>query len=713
MVAKQSKFDEAVPETLEEAQGEVVHLRQEIQHHRLAYEHQDAPEVSDAAYDALYRRLAQLETHFPELLSPESPTQTVGVAAPPQGRFPKVRHVSPLYSLENAMNDAEVKKFLEKVLRFLGLSGDAAVEWVAEPKLDGLSVALSYHQGKLLQGATRGDGEEGEDVTSNLRTLGDIPPQLTGAHLPKTLEVRGEVYMAHADFLALNAQRLAAGEAPFANPRNAAAGSLRQLDPAITASRPLRFFAHGFAGFSFPVETYTQALAQLKHWGIPLNPLTRTGSIEEVLDFYRLLQGQRSGLDYDIDGVVYKVNRLDWQARLGFSSRAPRFAVAHKFDPDRGQTLLEDIQIQVGRTGTLTPVAILRPITVGGVVISRASLHNEDEIRRKDVRIGDMVWVQRAGDVIPQVLGPVREARPSTLSEFVFPTHCPVCGSQAVRQTGEVARKCTAGFVCPAQAQWRLRHFVSRSGFDIEGLGARHLTLFYEAGVVRSPADLFTLAQRNRESAVPLEQWEGWGERSVANLFHAIEARREISFERFLYALGIPQIGDATARLLSLHYQTIEALQQTMQEAQAQDNYQTSPAFQSLLTIDGIGESMAEDLVAFFQAPCHQEVLQALLSQVVVLPAVAQGTRQSFLTGKSVVFTGTLQQMTRAEAKTRVESLGAKVRSSISKETDYLILGEGAAGSKAKEAARLQIPILEERKLIDALQGHGYDEDGN
>ncbi|MGL5719180.1 MAG: NAD-dependent DNA ligase LigA [Alphaproteobacteria bacterium] len=707
MVAKQHLFHKPFPENLEEARQEAVQLQGEIQHHRLAYEHKDAPEISDAAYDALYRRLEALEARFPELVSAQSPTQSVGAA--PQGRFPKIRHLSPLYSLENAMNEAEVSKFLEKILRFLGLSVETPVEWVAEPKLDGLSVALQYRQGAFFQGATRGDGEEGEDVTSNLRTLKDIPQHLKGNDLPEMFEVRGEVYIARTDFLVLNEQRVAAGEAPFANPRNAAAGSLRQLDPGVTASRPLRFFAHGFSGFSFTVETYAQALGRLKQWGLPLNPLTHTGLLEEVLNFYGKLQKQRAELDYDIDGVVYKINRLDWQERLGFSSRAPRYAVAHKFDPDCGQTLLEDIHIQVGRTGTLTPVAMLRPITVGGVVITRASLHNEDEILRKDIRIGDTVRVQRAGDVIPQVLGPVLEARPSNVSPFVFPDHCPVCGSQAARQTGEVARKCTAGFSCSAQAQWRLRHFVSRGGLDIEGLGERHLNLFYEAGLVRTPVDLFTLSRRNAESDNPLQTWEGWGERSVANLFQAIEARRTISFERFLYALGIPQIGESTARLLSQHYQTIEAFQHAMGEAQDP----TSPSFQVLLSIDGIGEGMVGDLVAFFQDTSNQAILHALLEEVAVLPAVAQVTKQSFLTGKSVVFTGTLQQMTRAEAKARVESLGAKVRSSISKETDYLIMGEGAAGAKAKEAARLNIAILDERKLIDALQGHGYDEGGS
>ncbi|MGL4426490.1 MAG: NAD-dependent DNA ligase LigA [Alphaproteobacteria bacterium] len=707
MVAKQHTVHKPFPENLEEARQEAGQLQGEIQHHRLAYEHKDAPEISDAAYDALYRRLEALEARFPELVSAQSPTQSVGTAL--QGRFPKIRHLSPLYSLDNAMNEAEVSKFLEKILRFLGLSVETHVEWVAEPKLDGLSVALQYRQGTFFQGATRGDGEEGEDVTSNLRTLKDIPQHLKGDDLPEIFEVRGEVYIGRTDFLALNEQRVAAGEAPFANPRNAAAGSLRQLDPAITASRPLRFFAHGFSGFSFPVETYTQALAMLKQWGLPLNPLAHTGPLEEVLDFYRTLQKQRAELDYDIDGVVYKINRLDWQERLGFSSRAPRYAVAHKFDPDCGQTLLEDIHIQVGRTGTLTPVAMLRPITVGGVVISRASLHNEDEILRKDIRIGDTVRVQRAGDVIPQILGPVLGARPSNASPFVFPDYCPVCGSQAVRQTGEVARKCTAGFSCPAQAQWRLRHFVSRGGFDIEGLGERHLNLFYEAGLVRTPADLFTLSHRNAQSDNPLQTWEGWGERSVANLFQAIEARKTISFERFLYALGIPQIGESTARLLSQHYQTIEAFQHAMGEVQDS----SSPSFQVLLSIDGIGEGMAHDLAVFFQDTSNQVILHALLEEVTVLPAVVQVTKQSFLTGKSVAFTGTLQQMTRAEAKARVENLGAKVRSSISKETDYLIMGEGAAGTKAKEAARLNIAILDERKLIDALQGHGYDEGGS
>lgn len=679
------------PQTEEEAEKELLTLREALRHHNGLYFEEDAPEISDAAYDALQQRLKALEAAFPELVTADSPSQTVG--APLGGRLKKVRHVAALFSLDNAFETQDVVDFLTRIQRFLGLPADTPIALMAEPKIDGLSVALRYEKGILRQAATRGNGVEGEDVTANIRTLPHIPPTLQGKNWPDLLEIRGEVYMTYADFAALNQAREAGGEPLFANPRNGAAGSLRQLDPHITAQRSLHFFAHGFAGASFSeTATYAEVMNRLQEGGIPLNPLGKLcPTLEEALAFYQDLQNKRASLAYAIDGVVYKVNRLDWQARLGFSARAPRFALAHKFQAAQAETSIEAIHIQVGRTGTLTPVAFLHPVTIGGVVVSRASLHNEDEIRRKDVRVGDTVLVQRAGDVIPQIVQVILDKRPLEAQPFHFPEHCPVCGSHGLRLEGEVARKCVGGLICPAQAVWRLRHFVSKAAFNIEGLGHKHLEHFYQEGLLHAPVDLFTLESRDRDSLTPLRGREGWGELSARNLFQAIQARRHISLERFIYALGIPQIGSATARLLAFHYGTAEAWIAAMRAAADE----AGSAYLELTSIEGIGPRVAKDLVAFFQEPGNQEVVLGLLAMVQVEAAVSPATQDSLFSGKTLVFTGSLVSMTRAEAKAKAESLGAKVATSVSVKTDFLIAGD-KAGSKKAEAQRLGVKVIDE-----------------
>lgn len=682
------------PQTEAEAHKEVSRLRETLRHHNILYFEKDAPEISDAQYDDLFQRLKAIEAAFPQLITADSPSQTVG--AQPSGRLKKVRHVAPLFSLDNAFETQDVEDFFTRIQRFLGLSPYTPIALMAEPKIDGLSVALRYEKGRLTQAATRGDGIEGEDVTPNIRSLPSVPQKLQGDGWPEVLEVRGEVYMAHADFMVLNHGREAAGEAPFANPRNAAAGSLRQLDPAVTAQRPLKFFAHGFAGASFPDPTYGAVMERLQQGGMPANPLRKfCQNLEETLAFHQDLQEKRASLPYEIDGVVYKVNRLDWQERLGFSTRAPRFALAHKFHAATAETVLEGIQIQVGRTGTLTPVALLHPVTVGGVVVSRASLHNEDELLRKDIRVGDTVLVQRAGDVIPQIVQVLLNKRPGDTVPFPFPDRCPVCGSHGVRLEGEAARKCVGGLVCAAQATWRLRHFVSKAAFNIEGLGAKHIDLFYREGLLHSPVDLFTLEARDKESLTPLRGREGWGELSACNLFQAIQARRTIAPERFIYALGIPQIGTATARLLAFHYGTVQNWTAAM--AQAADK--TSPAYLDLTSIEGVGPRVADDLTTFFQEPLNQGVVSGLLNVVQVEDALKPTTKNSPFSGKTLVFTGSLARMTRAEAKAKAESLGAKVATTVSAKTDFLIAGE-KAGSKMAEAKRLGVQVIDEETWI-------------
>ena len=678
--------------TEEQATAELQRLAREIAEHDRNYHQLDAPTISDADYDALRRRNQALESRFPELVRDDSPSRRVG-AAPAHG-FRKVRHAQPMLSLDNAFDDEDVADFYGRIQRFLGLDADVAIDIVAEPKIDGLSAALLYENGELVRGATRGDGETGEDVTNNLRVTGDVPQRLNGREVPERLEVRGEVYMRREDFLALNETQTSREKQAFANPRNAAAGSLRQLDPGITKIRPIRFFGYAWGEVSAPIaDSLWEARQRLAEWGFTLNePARRCESPEAVLEHYRILEEARATLPFDIDGVVYKVDRLDWQKRLGMVSRAPRWAMAHKFPAEKAQTVLKSIDIQVGRTGTLTPVARLEPVTVGGVVVSNATLHNEDEIERKDVRPGDTVIVQRAGDVIPQILAVVQERRPKGAERFKFPDVCPECGSAAVREEDEAARRCTGGLICSAQAVERLRHFVSRNAFDIEGIGERQILAFWQNGLVKEPADLFTLESRNEVGAIdpPLQDWEGWGETSVRNLFAATNLRRDIGIDRFLYALGIRHVGQATARLLSRHYETLDRLLDAMTRARECD----SEAYQDLVDIDGIGPKVAEIIVGFFAEHRNRKAIDDLRDQIRVRDAELSES-ESEIAGKMVVFTGTLETVTRAEAKARAEALGAKVSGSVSAKTDYVVAGPGA-GSKLKKAQELDVTVLSE-----------------
>jgi DNA ligase (NAD+) len=684
-----------------EAAAELERLAGEIAHHDALYYRQDQPEISDAEYDALRERNAAIEAGFPHLVREDSPSVRIGAA--PVETFGKVMHAVPMLSLGNVFDDEGVRDFLERIRRFLGLETVEGLAFTTEPKIDGLSITLRYEKGRLVQGATRGDGYQGENVTANVRTIPDIPKAIKAKSFPDPFEVRGEIYMSRAAFQRLNEGQADRGERTFANPRNAAAGSLRQLDPAITASRPLQFFAYGWGEApKLPADTQWGIYRAMADWGFPLNPLAKlTSSVEEMLDTYRDIESGRAGLDYDIDGVVYKLDRLDLQQRLGFVSRSPRYAVAHKFPAEKATTTLRDIEIQVGRTGALTPVAKLAPVTVGGVVVQNATLHNEDEIARKDVRIGDTVIVQRAGDVIPQILEVVEGKRPKGTKRFSFPTVCPACGSHAVREVNPVTgkedavRRCTGGLICPAQRVERLKHFVSRNAFDIEGLGEKHIKAFYDDGLIQSPQDIFTLAGRDRRSTTRLEAREGWGETSAAKLFAAIEARRAVKLDRFIYALGIPHVGEITGRLLARAYGSIEACRDAMLAA-AKDR--TGEAYAELDNIEGIGPTVAEAIADFFAEPHNVEVVDELLREVRPEPLEAID-HASPISGKTVVFTGTLEKMTRPEAKARAERLGAKVAGSVSKKTDYVVAGPGA-GSKLKDAERLGLKVLSEEEWL-------------
>ncbi len=689
-----------------QAAGELERLASEIAHHDALYYAKDAPEISDADYDALRQRNAAIELRFPELVRPDSPSERVGAA--PSEQFAKVTHAVPMLSLGNAFSDEDVREFIERVRRFFkqGEANDAC--FVAEPKIDGLSISLRYEKGELVLGATRGDGTTGENVTANIRTIAGIPKTLIGDNVPDIFEVRGEIFMTHTEFARLNAAQEAAGKQTYVNPRNTAAGSLRQLDPSITATRKLQFFAYAWGEAStLPAESQMGVIEAMGAWGFPINPLTRQcSSVEEMLAAHTEIEAARSSLGYDIDGVVYKVDRLDLQDRLGFVSRAPRWAIAHKFPAEKATTLLKDIEIQVGRTGSLTPVAKLEPVTVGGVVVQNATLHNEDEIARKDVRIGDTVIVQRAGDVIPQVISAIEDKRPSGLKPFKFPTQCPACGSHAVREinpkTGkeDAARRCTGGLICPAQAVERLKHFVSRNAYDIEGLGSKQVEAFYLEGRVMKPADIFTLEARNARTDKPLEEKEGWGEQSVTNLFDAINARRSISLDRFIYALGIRHVGETTARLLAKSYGTIESLRVGLVAARDHEGSE----YGELNNIDGIGQVVADAIVEFFAEAHNTEVLDALLEEVTPEAFVVEES-DSPVTGKTVVFTGTLEKLSRTEAKVMAERFGAKVAGSVSAKTDYVVAGE-VAGSKLKKAKELGVSVLTEDEWLK-LVGEG------
>jgi len=683
----------------DEAGAELDRLAAEIARHDELYHQLDAPEISDSDYDALRRRNEAIEARFPHLVRPDSPSLRVGAA--PAAGFAKVKHAVPMLSLGNAFDRADVEDFFSGLRRFLKeLQDDPSipVEVVAEPKIDGLSASVRYEDGRLVLGATRGDGAEGENVTRNLQTIEDLPKRLAGDDWPAVLEVRGEVYMTKQDFARLNERQEEAGGKLFANPRNAAAGSLRQIDPAITASRPLCFFGYAWGEVSEPLgETVWEIRQRLRRWGFQLNePSALCATIDEAIDQYENLNDARATLPFDIDGVVYKVNRLDWQQRLGMVSRAPRWAIAHKFAAEKAQTKLNAISIQVGRTGALTPVAELEPVTVGGVVVSRATLHNEDEIDRKDIRVGDTVVVQRAGDVIPQVVSVVLDNRPKGLRRFKYPHRCPECGSDAVRPEGEAVRRCTGGLICPAQRFERIRHFVSRDAFDIDGFGGKNVDAFMRDGLLTSPADIFRLQERADE----IRSREGWGDQSVENLLRAIDARRTIALDRFIYAMGIRQVGQSNARLLARHYAGLEALLAAMREAADPD----SDAYRELVDIDGIGASVAGDLLAFFGESHNQELIEDLSSQLLIEDFEAPAVTESPIAGKTVVFTGTLEIMTRNEAKARAEALGAKVSGSVSKKTDFVVIGADA-GSKAKKAGELGVRTLNEQEWLDLLGG--------
>lgn len=775
--------------TEQEVRRELAALAMDIAFHDARYHGEDDPLITDAEYDALRRRNLELEARFPALIRDDSPTKRVG-ASVKQTKFEKIEHARPMLSLDNAFSDDDVRDFSLRVRRFLGLSEAEEVALTAEPKIDGLSLALRYEKGVLQFAATRGDGQVGENVTVNARTIQDIPANLLGDSIPTVFEVRGEVYIGKADFLTLNEKQEAVGAKVFANPRNAAAGSLRQLDSSITASRPLRFFAYAWGEASeVPKATQAEMVQQLADWGFSINPLMkRVTDPEEAIRHYQKIEADRPHLDYDIDGVVYKVDRLDYQARLGMVARAPRWAIAHKFPAEKARTIVNDIDIQVGRTGALTPVAKLEPVTVGGVVVSNATLHNPDEIKRLDVRIGDTVVIQRAGDVIPQVVEVDKSARDDGSTAFEFPTHCPRCGSLAEAEDGDVVVRCSGGIICPAQQVELLAHFVSRNAFDIDGLGEKQVAQLYERDWIKSPADIFRLQQKNNESNEPLQSWNGWGDLSVSNMFAAIEERRSIAFHRFLFGLGIPSIGQENAKLLARHFtdivhlvafleaglsitdgmnglskQEIAAVNYTMmrlghlKEIQAAlkptdlfsvsdgvpdvvqarldrihagalkaDNLKVSklalvaamngegaPSFplaaakalydhnQELSSIDGIGTDVILNLETFYFDPKSREAFHDLLNAIEVEPAEERAT-DSKVTGMTVVFTGALEALTRAEAKAGAEALGAKVAGSVSSKTDILVAGPGA-GSKLKKAQDLGIRILSEQEWIDLI----------
>jgi DNA ligase (NAD+) len=679
------------------AKLEYSRLAEELAEYDRRYYQEDSPAVSDAEYDALRQRYEALEKAFPELASDASLTKKVGAA--PAEKFAKIKHVVPMLSLGNVFADEEVHDFVARVRRFLGFSDAAPLFFTAEPKIDGLSCSLRYEKGALVYAATRGDGYEGEDITANIRTLEEIPQRLHGESWPDVLEARGEVYMRREDFFALNERQAAANKPLFANPRNSAAGSLRQLDPKVTASRPLRFFAYSWGEVSvMPSDTQYGMVQALASFGLPTNPLTKICvGAEEMLAHFRDIEARRATLGYDIDGVVYKVDDIGLQIRLGFVSRAPRWAVAHKFPAEQAKTIVRGIDINVGRTGALTPIARLEPVTVGGVVVSNATLHNEDEIARKDIRVGDTVVVQRAGDVIPQIVEVVLDKRPEGTKPYEFPHVCPACGSAAVREidekTGEadVVRRCTGSLVCPAQAIERLKHFASRNAMDIEGLGDRQIEAFFEEGLIRTASEIFTLAERNRASLTKLENREGYGETSVRNLFVAIDARRSVPINRFLFALGIRHVGETNAKRLARHFADFASLRDTAREAAP-----GSEARERIESIEGIGGVVAEALYDFFAEKHNEDEIEALLAHVTLEP-MPQIESASPVAGKTVVFTGALERLTRDEAKAQAERFGAKISGSVSKKTDLVVAGPGA-GSKLAKAKELGVEVISEEE---------------
>ncbi|WP_086994631.1 NAD-dependent DNA ligase LigA [Rhizobium sullae] len=702
--------------TIDDAATELARLAKEVAHHDALYHGKDQPEISDADYDALKRRNDAIEARFPELIREDSPSRRVGAA--PSVTFAPVVHARPMLSLDNTFSQEDVQDFVAGVYRFLGRLPDQSIAFTAEPKIDGLSMSIRYENGRLVTAATRGDGTTGENVTANIRTIKEIPNELPKG-VPAVVEIRGEVYMAKSDFMALNKQMEAEGKQTYVNPRNTAAGSLRQLDAKVTASRKLKFFAYAWGEMSeVPANTQFDMVQLFRDWGFPVNPLMkRLNSVADILIHYDEIGLKRPDLDYDIDGVVYKVDSLELQQRLGFRSRSPRWATAHKFPAEQAFTTVENIDIQVGRTGALTPVARLTPVTVGGVVVTNATLHNEDYIKglgnfgepirdeEHDIRIGDTVIVQRAGDVIPQVLDVVLEKRPTDAVPYAFPKRCPVCGSHAVRERNEKTGKldsvtrCTGGFVCRAQATEHLKHFVSRNAFDIEGLGSKQIDFFFEseedALKIRTAPEIFTLERRQQNSLTKLENIEGFGKVSVGKLYAAINERRSIALHRFIYALGIRHIGETTAKLLARSYGTYEAFASAMKEAAPL----SGDAWNDLNAIEGIGEVVARAIVEFYKEPRNVEVISALLSEVTPQGAEQPVTSGSPVAGKTVVFTGSLEKFTRDEAKAKAESLGAKVAGSVSKNTDIVVAGPGA-GSKLDKARELGVETMDEDEWL-------------
>lgn len=690
-----------------QAQSEIHALSQALERANIDYHTLDTPTLSDADYDQLKHRLAALEAAFPDLRLDSSPSQQVG--APLAEGFGKIPHAIRMLSLGNAFTDEDVTDFIDRIRSFLGLTQLHPLAFTAEPKIDGLSLALRYENGVLVSAATRGDGETGENVTENARTIKDIPQHIRQA--PELLEVRGEVYMSHADFAALNARQSAAGEKTFANPRNAAAGSLRQLDANITAARPLKFFAYAWGALSAPLaETQLGAIGRLEALGFRTNPLTALcESAASLVSHYRSIESQRATLGYDIDGVVYKVNDLALQARLGFRATTPRWAIAHKFPAELAWTRLEKIEIQVGRTGALSPVARLTPVTVGGVVVSNATLHNEDYIlgcdskgepirEGRDIREGDWVQVYRAGDVIPKIKDVDPTKRAPDTKPYIFPKTCPECGSEAQREEGDAVRRCSGGLICPAQAVEKLKHFVSRGAFDIEGLGAKQIETFYKDGWILEPAEIFTLKERFGAGLKQLKNREGWGDKSAENLFAAIEDRREIPLSKLIFALGLRHVGETSASLLANHYGTWAAFEAAMTQARVG----TGAAWEDLLRVDGVGAVLATSAIMAFHQENERASIDRLIAQLRPLPATRRAATGSPVEGLTVVFTGTLEKMSRAEAKSRAEALGAKVAGSVSAKTDLLVAGPGA-GSKAKKAEALGIRVLEEDAWLDLI----------
>ena len=694
-----------------EARQEFERLTAVIRSANLAYYQNDAPTIADSDYDQLRLKLQALEQAFPALTSEASVTQQVG--APAAEGFQKIVHAEPMLSLANAFSIEDVRDFDHSLKRYLGLDRQASLSYTAEPKIDGLSLSLRYENGDLIHAATRGDGAVGENVTQNALTIADIPHRVVDA--PSILEVRGEVYIAHSDFEQMNAQQIDGGLKPYANPRNAAAGSLRQLDPSITAQRPLRFFAYAWGELSQPLaDTQMASLDRLSNLGFVTNPLTRLcESIEDIAQNYSDIEKNRASLGYDIDGVVYKVDLLDYQKRLGLRSTTPRWAIAHKLPAEKAWTVLETIDIQVGRTGALSPVARLRPVTVGGVVVSNATLHNEDYIRGlasngdairdgRDIRIGDHVQIYRAGDVIPKIADVDVSKRGESALEYAFPYTCPECGSPAIRSPGDAVRRCTGGLICPAQGVERLKHFVSRKALDIEGLGAKQIEMFFhdDALFIKEPADIFTLRERDSQNLAKLKNRDGWGERSATNLFDAIDDKRRIGFARLLFGLGIRHVGEAAATLIAHHYGTWENLSDAM-SAIGENHGQE---WEDLLSIDGVGEVMAQSLAEAFGSENERGAIDRLVAHLNVEKAEKPQRSDSPVAGKTLVFTGSLEKMTRAEAKARAEQLGAKVAGSVSSKTDLLVAGPGA-GSKAKKAADLGVEIIDEDGWLTMIEG--------